>query len=229
MRDTPPHIESLPIRGHPICSAGLVPFSRRVARCLRPEIASIPAESRLDVDSAKTHPALYPQGVTHVMELLHDQPSGPLPAPDRAPAPPAPSRLNCRWATFSLAIASRRCGRCPTPASTWSSPIRPIICNSAAISTAPMAACVDAVTNDWDRFDSFATYDAFTRAWLSEARRVLKPDGSLWVIGSYHNIYRVGAILQDLGFLDSQRHRLAQGPIRCPISRARASPMPMKR
>ena len=64
----------------------------------------------------------------------------------------------------------------------------------------PDGSRVDAVTNDWDRFDSFATYDAFTRAWLSEARRVLKPDGSLWVIGSYHNIYRVGAILQDLGF-----------------------------
>jgi modification methylase len=59
---------------------------------------------------------------------------------------------------------------------------------------------VDAVTDHWDRFDSFATYDAFTRAWLSEAKRVLKPDGALWVIGSYHNIYRVGAILQDLGF-----------------------------
>jgi modification methylase len=59
---------------------------------------------------------------------------------------------------------------------------------------------VDAVTDDWDRFDSFQAYDDFTRAWLTEARRVLKPDGSLWVIGSYHNIYRVGAILQDIGF-----------------------------
>ncbi len=64
----------------------------------------------------------------------------------------------------------------------------------------PDGSRVDAVTNDWDRFDSFAAYDSFTRAWLSEARRVLKPDGSLWVIGSYHNIFRVGAILQDLGF-----------------------------
>ena len=59
---------------------------------------------------------------------------------------------------------------------------------------------VDAVTDHWDRFDSFATYDSFTRAWLTETRRVLKPDGALWVIGSYHNIYRVGALLQDLGF-----------------------------
>lgn len=64
----------------------------------------------------------------------------------------------------------------------------------------PDGSHVDAVTNDWDRFDSFKTYDDFTRDWLTEARRVLKPDGSLWVIGSYHNIFRVGAILQDLGF-----------------------------
>ncbi len=64
----------------------------------------------------------------------------------------------------------------------------------------PDGSHVDAVTDDWDKFDSFATYDAFTRAWLTEARRVLKPNGSLWVIGSYHNIFRVGAILQDLGF-----------------------------
>ncbi len=64
----------------------------------------------------------------------------------------------------------------------------------------PDGSHVDAVTDEWDKFDSFAAYDAFTRAWLAEARRVLKPDGSLWVIGSYHNIFRVGAILQDLGF-----------------------------
>ena len=59
---------------------------------------------------------------------------------------------------------------------------------------------VDAVTDHWDQFESFRVYDDFTRAWLTEARRVLKPDGSLWVIGSYHNIFRCGAILQDLGF-----------------------------
>ena len=59
---------------------------------------------------------------------------------------------------------------------------------------------VDAVNDDWDKFDSFAIYDKFTREWLSEARRILKPDGSLWVIGSYHNIFRVGATLQDAGF-----------------------------
>ncbi|MEY2943465.1 MAG: hypothetical protein RLY97_1479 [Pseudomonadota bacterium] len=64
----------------------------------------------------------------------------------------------------------------------------------------PDGSAVDAVTDHWDKFDSFATYDTFTRAWLTEARRVLKPNGSLWVIGSYHNIFRVGAILQDLGF-----------------------------
>jgi modification methylase len=59
---------------------------------------------------------------------------------------------------------------------------------------------VDAVDDDWDRFASFAAYDDFTRAWLSACRRVLKPTGTLWVIGSYHNIFRVGSILQDLEF-----------------------------
>ncbi|MEI9993532.1 MAG: site-specific DNA-methyltransferase [Rhizomicrobium sp.] len=59
---------------------------------------------------------------------------------------------------------------------------------------------VDAVDDAWDQFSSFAEYDRFTRAWLTEARRVMKDTGALWVIGSYHNIFRVGAILQDLGF-----------------------------
>jgi modification methylase len=59
---------------------------------------------------------------------------------------------------------------------------------------------VDGVEEAWDRFADFADYDRFTRAWLAAARRLLKPDGALWVIGSYHNIYRVGALLQDAGF-----------------------------
>src|SRR5438128_886199 len=59
---------------------------------------------------------------------------------------------------------------------------------------------VDAVDDAWDQFASFAVYDEFTRAWLSACRRLLKPAGTLWVIGSYHNIFRVGTILQDLGF-----------------------------
>ncbi len=59
---------------------------------------------------------------------------------------------------------------------------------------------VDACDDHWDQFDSFAAYDAFTRAWLLAARRVLKPNGTIWVIGSYHNIFRVGATMQDLGF-----------------------------
>jgi modification methylase len=59
---------------------------------------------------------------------------------------------------------------------------------------------VDAVDDDWDRFSDFAAYDAFTRAWLLAARRVMKPNATIWVIGSYHNIFRVGSILQDLGF-----------------------------
>jgi len=59
---------------------------------------------------------------------------------------------------------------------------------------------VDAVDDDWDKFSSFTAYDEFTRAWLTACRRALKPAGTLWVIGSYHNIFRVGAILQDVGF-----------------------------
>src|SRR5919198_4686621 len=59
---------------------------------------------------------------------------------------------------------------------------------------------VDAVDDDWDKFSSFSAYDDFTRAWLAACRRVMKPTATLWVIGSYHNIFRVGAILQDLQF-----------------------------
>ena len=59
---------------------------------------------------------------------------------------------------------------------------------------------VDAVDDEWDQFDSFEAYDAFTRDWMGECRRVLKPNGAFWVIGSYHNIFRVGATLQNLGF-----------------------------
>lgn len=59
---------------------------------------------------------------------------------------------------------------------------------------------VDAVTDHWDQFESLEAYDRFTRAWLAEARRILKKDGAIWVIGSYHNIFRVGCALQDAGF-----------------------------
>jgi len=59
---------------------------------------------------------------------------------------------------------------------------------------------VDAVNDHWDQFASFAAYDRFTRDWLAAARRLLKPHGAIWVIGSYHNIFRVGAALQDQGY-----------------------------
>ena len=59
---------------------------------------------------------------------------------------------------------------------------------------------VDAVDDEWDKFSGFAEYDRFTRDWLEACRRVLKDTGTLWVIGSYHNIYRVGSILMDLGY-----------------------------
>ncbi|HHX89007.1 MAG TPA: site-specific DNA-methyltransferase, partial [Paracoccus sp.] len=64
----------------------------------------------------------------------------------------------------------------------------------------PDNSLVDAVDDDWDQFSSFAAYDRFTRDWLKAARRLLKPNGALWVIGSYHNIFRVGAALQDAGY-----------------------------
>ena len=59
---------------------------------------------------------------------------------------------------------------------------------------------VSAVNDEWDKYDSFSAYDSFTSGWLTECRRVLKNDGSIWVIGSYHNIFRVGKILQDLDY-----------------------------
>jgi modification methylase len=64
----------------------------------------------------------------------------------------------------------------------------------------PDQSLVDAVDDDWDKFASFADYDSFTRAWLAAARRAMKRDATIFVIGSYHNIFRVGAIMQDLGF-----------------------------
>ena len=64
----------------------------------------------------------------------------------------------------------------------------------------PEGGKVDACDDDWDKFESLATYDDFTREWLEQARRILKDDGTLWVIASYHNIYRVGTLLQDAEF-----------------------------
>lgn len=64
----------------------------------------------------------------------------------------------------------------------------------------PNESVVNGCNDDWDKFDSFAHYDEWSTKWLSEARRVLKPDGTLWVIGSYHNIFRVGTLLQNQGF-----------------------------
>ena len=66
--------------------------------------------------------------------------------------------------------------------------------------TRPNNTVVDGVFEHWDEFDSFAAYDIFCRQWLSECRRVLKDTGTIWIIGSYHNIYRLGALIQDMGF-----------------------------
>ncbi len=64
----------------------------------------------------------------------------------------------------------------------------------------PDATKVSGVNDDWDKFNNFQDYDIFTKSWLSEIKRILKPDGCLWVIGSYHNIYRIGYTLQNLNF-----------------------------
>ena len=71
---------------------------------------------------------------------------------------------------------------------------------SGAQLTRPDETAVTAVLEDWDKFDTTRAYDDFTQAWMAEAHRILKPDGAIWVIGSYHNIYRVGTVLQDTGF-----------------------------
>jgi modification methylase len=64
----------------------------------------------------------------------------------------------------------------------------------------PDDSMVDGVDDEWDQFEDYAAYDAFTREWLTEARRLLRKDGTIWVMGAYHNIFRIGAILQELGF-----------------------------
>jgi modification methylase len=64
----------------------------------------------------------------------------------------------------------------------------------------PNNTVVDGVDDEWDKFSSFEAYDKFSRAWLAECRRILKPNGAIWVIGSYHNIFRLGVALQDLGY-----------------------------
>ncbi len=64
----------------------------------------------------------------------------------------------------------------------------------------PNQTLVDAVDDDWDQFQDFNSYDEFSQAWLQQCRRVLKADGAIWVIGSYHNIFRIGKMMQDLGY-----------------------------
>jgi site-specific DNA-methyltransferase (adenine-specific) len=64
----------------------------------------------------------------------------------------------------------------------------------------PNMSLVSAVDDDWDRFDNFSAYDSFSKRWLTSCRRILNNNGTIWVIGSYHNIYRIGAIMQDVGY-----------------------------
>ena len=101
---------------------------------------------------------------------------------------------------FSSAIASPECQRCRRHRSTSSSQIRPYNLQLANDLKRPDDSHVAAVDDDWDKFASFSAYDDFTRRWLTACRRVMKPAATIWVIGSYHNIFRVGTIMQDLGF-----------------------------
>ena len=64
----------------------------------------------------------------------------------------------------------------------------------------PNLTVVSGVNDNWDKFNNFKDYDTFTEKWLTETKRILKPDGCLWVIGSYHNIFRIGYVLQNLQF-----------------------------
>jgi modification methylase len=82
--------------------------------------------------------------------------------------------------------------RLPPPRCTPSSPTRPTTSSSRARSGGPTTAWWIGVDDAWDRFEDLAAYDAFTREWLSECRRVLRKDGTIWVIGSYHNVFRLG-------------------------------------
>ncbi len=84
----------------------------------------------------------------------------------------------------------------------------------------PDQSLVDGVDDDWDKFASFSDYDNFTRVWLTAVRRVMKKDATIFVIGSYHNIFRAGSILQDHGLLDPERYYLAQGQSNAEFSRA---------
>ena len=98
------------------------------------------------------------------------------------------------------AIASRSCASCPTASVDLVFADPPYNLQLERDLLRPNNTVVDGVDDAWDKFSSFADYDRFSRAWLAECRRVLKPNGAIWVIGSYHNIFRLGVALQDLGF-----------------------------
>ena len=120
-------------------------------------------------------------------------------------------RLGGRFGTIKTCQRCRSTRYCPETASTccrlcrqsrwiWFLPTHPTTCSCSQELLRPNQTRVAGVDDAWDQFDDFAAYDTFTRAWLTACRRVFKPTGTLWVIGTYHNIYRVGAILQDLGY-----------------------------
>ena len=93
----------------------------------------------------------------------------------------------------------------------------------------PEGGRVDAVDDDWDKFDSLAVYDDFTRDWLAEARRILKDDGTIWVIGSYHNIYPRRRAAAGRRLSGSSTTSSGASRTRCRTSAAPASPTPTRR
>ena len=110
------------------------------------------------------------------------------------------SSANCRSIKSCWGTACSLCACCRQPRFIACSRIPPYNLQLRGELRRPDDSLVDGVDEDWDRFSDFASYDAFTREWLTECRRLLRKDGTLWVIGAYHNIFRIGAILQDLGF-----------------------------
>src|SRR5438270_376562 len=124
----------------------------------------------------------------------------PMPSPPppigKPPPPPPPPSSPLRSSILSLRGSSSQRILIPSVALVFADP--PYNLQLQCDLKRPDDSRVDAVNDHWDQFSSFSAYDEFTRAWLGACRRVLKPAGTLWVIGSYHNIFRVGSILQDL-------------------------------
>ena len=128
------------------------------------------------------------------IQVSRTGPSATRPGVQRAPAPPAPKD------EILIGDCIAELGRLPAGCVDLVFADPPYNLQLEGALSRPDQSVVDAVDDDWDKFASFADYDRFTRDWLTAARRAMKPEATIFVIGSYHNIFRVGAIMQDLGF-----------------------------